>query len=118
MITLTRLHQDVRSECYQIVQEDDTIGQLFVFFSHDYLFLDGYLYLNVEEDVDSEKADELADEIILWYLNHHCPMDYGQDYTSFEVNIINQSDSYLVELGDDEYYEEECDCEETNCECE
>ncbi|AZR73120.1 hypothetical protein BBF96_06810 [Anoxybacter fermentans] len=119
MITLTRLQQDLRSEVYEIGNEDNIFGRLFVFFSHDYLYLDGYLYLNIEEDLTEEKTDELADEIIYHYLNYLCPIDYGQDYTSFEVYIIRKGESYLIELEDDyeDDYNEESGIEKCE-ECE
>lgn len=101
---LTRLHQDVRSEMYQVGDEEADFGQLFIFYSPDRLFLDGYLYLNVEEEMTEEDADELGDEVVQHYLNRHCPLDHGQDFTTFEVNIIRDGQSYLVELEDDEDY--------------
>lgn len=116
MLTFTRLRQDQHSEMYQVGNEDQDFGQLFVFFSPDFLFLDGYLYLNIKEDASDDDADDLADEVIEHYLNYHCPLDYGTDYTSFEVNLMRQNDSYLVEMGDEDFDDEEDECAES-CTC-
>lgn len=116
MLTLTRLRQDSHSEMYQVGNEEQDFGQLFVFFSPDYLFLDGYLYLNIIEEMTEEAEDDLADEVIEHYLTYHCPLDYGTDYTSFEVNLIRSADSYLVEMGDDDFDYDDDECEE-GCSC-
>ncbi len=107
MIALTRLQQDIRSEMYNVNEGEDVIGQLFIFFSQDYLFLDGYLYLLVDEDFPEEEADELADDAIYQYLRHQCPMDYGEEYTSFEVYIIRKGENYIVKMGDDDILDED-----------
>lgn len=112
MIKLTRLRQDLHSEMYQVGDSENDFGQLFVFFSNDFLFCDGYLYLNIEEGMTEEDADDLADDVIQDYLNYHCPLDYGQDYTSFEVYLTRKGESYLVELGDDDYFDDDDEFDE------
>lgn len=120
MLTFTRLRQDLRSEMYQVGDEENDFGQLFVFFSPDFTFCDGYLYLNIEDDMSEEDADDLADEVIQRYLNYYCPLDYGQDYTSFEVNLVRNGESYLVELDGDNFFDDDDEFEyddEHECGC-